>query len=310
MNLRGLRLFRHIVLTGSLGEGAERLNLSASAASRVLSQLEHDCGLTLFSRSRRALELTEDGELFFRQIAQTLTGIDEIRTVASDIRRRTGDWLSVVTAAPIANGLVVPAIARMRAADVPFRCTVNVETRFDIESKVAARGYNLGLISLPVENAIIELDTVPFLRTRLCVLMPEAHPLAGQDEIDTADLAEETFATLAPGQRWRVRLDELMGEAGHTMRVPFETGSTLVTIEMVRAGLGLTLIDAVCGPALPSPGLTMRPVAGQRWITYASLHPKAAPPAPLSNLFLDAVAAHVEETRARIPAMAGLMELL
>ena len=88
MNLRGLRLFRYVVATGSLSEAADRLNLSPSAASRLLTQLEGQLSLTLFSRSRRNLELTDEGALFYQQISNTLDGIDEIPLIARDIRTR------------------------------------------------------------------------------------------------------------------------------------------------------------------------------------------------------------------------------
>ncbi len=309
MNLRALQLFRHIVLTGALSEASGRMNLSTSAASRLISQLEAEIGLTLFSRAKRQLELTEEGELFYRQIANTLIGIEEIRTVSADIRRRTQDWLSIVTAAPLANGLAIPGLAQMRRSGPEFQSTVNVETRFEIESKVAARGYNLGLISLPVENAIIELDVVPFLRSRLGILLPEDHHLASRDMLSIADIAGESFATLAPGQRWRDRLSELMGNKGQTLKAPFETGSTLVTVEMVRQGLGITLIDRICVTLWKGCGLVLRPLEGDYWITYASLHPRG-PRAPLSERFLDAISAHIEDLRERDPQAAEMLELI
>ena len=309
MNLRALQLFRHIVLTGALSDASARLNISVSAASRLLSQLESDVGLSLFSRQRRRLELTEEGQLFFRQIANTLIGIDEIPNVATDIRGRAQEWLSIVTAAPVANGLVVPALARLSAQLPGLQCTVNVENRFDIESKVSVRGYNLGLISLPVENAIIDLQIVQFVRSRLCVLMADTHPLAQRGVIRAEELSGEQFVTLAPGQRWRERLEELMGRAGHPYTITFETGSTVVTVEMVRAGLGITLIDRICAPPLIGNGLVMRPVEGEHWITYASLHPPG-PHAPFAERFLDAVCDHIEDVRSAEPQARDLLELI
>ncbi|KAA2316046.1 LysR family transcriptional regulator [Pseudooceanicola sediminis] len=309
MNLRALQLFRQIVLTGALSEASSRLNISVSAASRLLSQLESDVALTLFSRSRRRLELTEDGELFYRQIANTLLGIDEITRVSRDIRQRSKDWLSVVTAAPLANGLAVPGLARLRDRAAAMQCSVKVESRFEIESKVAARGYNLGLISLPVENAIIDLQIIPFLRSRLCVLMRDTHPLATRRAVTVNDLAGETFATLEAGQRWRNRLEEMLGEAGLSLAAPFESSSTLVTIEMVRAGLGIALLDRVCAPPALGSGLVLRPIAGDHWITYASLHPPGAR-APLAERFLDAVSDAIEDLRARDPQARDLLELI
>jgi DNA-binding transcriptional LysR family regulator len=309
VNLRALQLFRYIVVTGALSEAAERLHVSTSAASRLLSQLEADVGLMLFSRTRRRLELTEEGALFYRQIANTLTGLDEIRTISSDIRRRTKDWLSVVTAPPLANGLAVPGLAQMRRDGVTFECTVNIESRFEIESKVAARGYNLGLISLPVENAIIELDTVPFLRSRLGILLRDGHPLAGREALSISDLEGQDFVTLRPGQRWRARLDQLLGSAGHSVKAPFETGSTMVTVEMVRAGFGMTLIDRVCAPIRPGSGLVLKPLTGDHWITYASLHPRG-PRAPLSERFLDAIHAHFQQLCHDDHQAAEMLELI
>lgn len=309
MNLRALQLFRNIVLTGALSDASDKLNISVSAASRLLSQLESDIGLRLFSRNRRRLELTEEGHLFFRQIANTLIGIDEISKVADDIRGRTQEWLSIVTAAPVANGLVVPALARLSAQMPDLKCTVNVENRFSIESKVSARGYNLGLISLPVENAIIDLEAVQFLRAKQCVLLAESHPLATREKLRPKDLAGQCFVSLTPGQRWRERLEELMGRAGLPYRVAFETGSTMVTIEMVRAGLGITLIDPISGPQTRGNGLVMLPIEGAQWSTYASLHPPG-PRAPLAEQFLDAASDHVEHLRASDPLARDLLELI
>lgn len=309
MNLRGLRLFRSIVMTGSLTEAGERLNLSASSASRLLGQLEDDLQLTLFSRSKRNLELTAEGVQLYQQISNTLDGVDEIPRIAEDIRAHTRNWLSVVTAAPLANGLVVPTIARIRAAGIALQCTVHVESRFQIESKVAARGYNIGLITLPVENQIIPIDIMPFLRSRLTVLMPEDHPLNASDEITVEQLAREKVVTLAVGQRWRDRLEEFFGLAGLRPDIALETGSTLVTVEMVRHGLGLTLIDPMVMPPSAMHGMAMRPLAGDHWITYASIHAKG-PRAELSEVFLDTLAAHVEARRAEEPGMADLLYLI
>lgn len=121
MNLRGLHLLRDIVTTGSLAEAAVRSGLSAPSASRLLSQIEAQLELQLFSRSRRTLALTERGAQLYRQIQNTLNGLDEIPLLAQDLRRQPQNRLTVISAAPLANGLAVPAIAQMWAqVDRPY----------------------------------------------------------------------------------------------------------------------------------------------------------------------------------------------
>lgn len=310
MNLRALHLFREIVLTGSLNDAARRLNSSNSAASRLIMNLEEELNLTLFSRNHRRLELTEDGDLFYRQIMHTLDGLDEIPTLAADIVRRTRSWLSVVTSAPVANGLVSAALAHMRREVPEFRCSVSVETRFDIESKVAARGYNLGLISLPVENSIIALDAVPLLRTRVGVILPRGHPLAELHTIPLEELANEAFVGLCIGQRWRDRANELLGRTGLNPKFWIETNATPLVVSMVRAGLGVSLIDRVCAGLLDDrDAAVFRPLEHEHWITYASLHPQGKRLA-LAEKFLDALTASVELRCAADPDYARDFELL
>lgn len=310
MNLRALRLFREIVLSGSLNEAANRLNTSSSAASRLIVNLEQELNLTLFSRTNRRMELTEDGDLLYRSIMHTLDGLDEIPILAADIGRRTREWLSIVTAAPLANGLVSPALAQLQREGCEFHCSVSVETRFDIESKVAARGYNLGLISLPVENSIISLETVPILQTRLGVVLPRDHPLAAQDSVSLRDIVQEPFIGLRPGQRWRDRIAEVLGRTGLQARVWIETNASPLVISMVRAGLGVSIIDRVCAGLLPEGDMAVfRPLDEAHWITYASLHPTGVR-MPLAERFLDALAASIETRCATDPAFARDMVLL
>ncbi|MDT0682087.1 LysR substrate-binding domain-containing protein [Roseicyclus sp. F158] len=309
MNLRSLQLFRQIVLTGSLAEASRQLNVSSSAASRLLSLLESEINITLFSREKRQLILTDDGDIFYRRLVQTLDGLDEIPTLASDIRNRSHKRLSLVTAAPIARTLVSPALSWMEADGRSMQCSLNVETRFDIESKVAARGYNLGLISLPVENAILDVDVEPILEVGTEVLMPRDHPLAAHERVTVEDIAGERFVALRPGQRWRDRLDRLLGTTGHEAEVAVETSSSIVALQLVRDRLGITLTDRASVDLQQDDAAVLRPLADTHPITYAAIH-APGPRAPLATAFLDAVSEVVEARRAADPAAAAMLELI
>lgn len=308
MNLRSLRLFRRIVITGSLAEASNDLNVSVSAASRLLALLEAELKLPLFSRAKRRLELTEEGDLFYRQVEHILRGLDELGQVSNDIRKRTRERLSLVTAAPIAMGLISPTLAAMRRQAQDFECLINVETRFDIESKVAARAYNLGIISLPIENAIVDLAIEPFLESRLEVAMPVGHPLAERREIDVETLASQPLVALTVGQRWRERLDEVFATGSLQPRIEIETTSTPVVMQLVREGIGLTVVDQVCGQVAGN-GIVMRPLSPERWITYASIHPQG-PRQPLADRFVDAMCDWIESRRNADTAVAENLRLI
>lgn len=309
MNLRSLRIFRRIVTSGSLTQASKELNISPSAASRLISLLEAELSLTLFARHKRRLELTEEGDRFYRETEHILRGLDEMAKVSRDIRHQSSNRLSLVTAAPLAMGLIAPTLALMREQGMDFECIINVETRFDLESKVAARAYNFGIISVPIENAIVDLTIEPFLEARLCVLMPENHPLAERETITTEELALQPLVALCKGQRWRDRMDEVFATAGLTPSLPLETTSTPVVKQLVRDGLGLTIVDRICGRIADGEPLVLRPLAQERWITYATIHPRGPRPL-LAGEFVSSMRRYVMLERSRGAAIAETMRLI
>jgi len=66
MNWDKLRIFYNVAESGSFTHAASRLEITQSAISRQISNLENRMGVPLFHRHARGLILTEQGELLFR----------------------------------------------------------------------------------------------------------------------------------------------------------------------------------------------------------------------------------------------------
>jgi DNA-binding transcriptional LysR family regulator len=206
MNLKALQTFHLVVREGSLAAAAAKLHLSPPAVSRLIRILEDETRLTLFSRARRRLSLTTEGELFFREAQHILEGVGEIPRIASDIRRRALAGVRVITSAPLAVSLVSPALAKLRAAHPLIRCVADIGSRFDLESMVGTRRYDLGIVSLPISHSLVELDASPLCRARAVAVMPASHPLAARARVTARDLRAQPMIALRPGRRrsvWR-----------------------------------------------------------------------------------------------------------
>lgn len=270
MNVKALRLFWGVVETGSLSAAADRLNTSTSAASRLLSLLEAELGLTLFSRQHRRLELTGQGREFYRRTAHILKGVDELAGIAHEVAALSPKPLRLVSTATIAKSLIAPALAVWRGAHPDIGACLDIETRFDMESKVATREYNLGVVSLPQENAIIELEVAPLVAARYEIALPLDHPLADEAAVAVGMLAEIPLIALRSGQRWRQRMDAICTACGAVPRIAFETGSTVIALELVKRGVGATVVDRVCSTLVPA-AYALRPLRHEMWTEYATI---------------------------------------
>ncbi|MEN0040976.1 MAG: LysR family transcriptional regulator [Pseudomonadota bacterium] len=92
-----LRIFHKVANAGSFTRASEVLNLSQSAISRQISELEGEIGVPLFNRHARGLILTEQGEILFTA-TQGITGtLEKVHDELTDFKGTPQGPLRVTT---------------------------------------------------------------------------------------------------------------------------------------------------------------------------------------------------------------------
>lgn len=84
-----LFFFEAAARCGNLTRAAEELYVTQPAVSRMLARMEDHLGIKLFERVRAGIELTEDGKILYKKVAEAFSGIeagiDEIHTRATGL---------------------------------------------------------------------------------------------------------------------------------------------------------------------------------------------------------------------------------
>jgi LysR family glycine cleavage system transcriptional activator len=100
---------RHLSFT----RAAEALSVTQGALSRHVSGLEHWLGVKLFKRGRHGIELTPEGDVYFRLIRNAL---DQIETGTRQLQMRPGEERLRLKLPPtFAIRWLVPRLARFQA---------------------------------------------------------------------------------------------------------------------------------------------------------------------------------------------------
>lgn len=76
MHLSDLHTFAAVAVSGSYTAAARELGVPKSTISRRVARLQEQLGVALFLRSANGLELTQDGEQFFRSVTGPLADIE------------------------------------------------------------------------------------------------------------------------------------------------------------------------------------------------------------------------------------------
>lgn len=113
LNLYSLKYFFDAVDAGSLTKASEANFVTRSAVSQAITRLEQWAGKRLTTHEKKRLELTEEGEMFYRQMREAFKEFEKsIRSTAS----KPGD-LRIGCSNSLIEPVLLPALKKIRPAN-------------------------------------------------------------------------------------------------------------------------------------------------------------------------------------------------
>lgn len=240
LEIRHLQMLSTLARHGSLATTADELNLTASAISHQLKELENYYDITLVNRRTRPVSFTPAGKLALQlannvlpQVARTKADIKRLAHGQAGRLRLASechscfDWLM-----PILN------VYRKEYADVEL----DFATGFEPEPHQMLIDGDIDLLitasDLPIEGIVYE----PLFTYESRLILSPAHRLASQKLIYPDDLADETLIAYPVEQK---RLDVIVGflePANITPKNIRTTELTAMLIQLVASERGVAAL--------------------------------------------------------------------
>ncbi|MEU5887253.1 LysR family transcriptional regulator [Streptomyces sp. NPDC047461] len=262
-----LRTYVTVARLASFSEAARELGYTQSAVSQHIQALEQDLGAPLLTR--RPVLPTAAGERLLEHAGPLLLRLDAAR---ADVVRMAAapEYGLTLAAAPTALGVHVPAA--LPAAGV----TLRVLAREAVPVAVATGTADLGLVDgLAAPSDPLRLPDVAPLNTRgageepVCVLLPDAHPLARRPGLRIADLADARWLDAPDAGLPLAHLRAANGGHGFRPALRYDGTDVRTLTALAAAGRGLTLLPRSAATGIP--GTVAVPVTEPRVVHRTEL---------------------------------------
>jgi DNA-binding transcriptional LysR family regulator len=289
MTLAQLRVLIAVAEHGGFTAAADHTGMSQPAVSRAIATLERELGAALFVRHRDHIALTEAGRRALDRARETLRHFDLIRPdVAAAAGEITGELR--LASLPSATGTLIARLLRAftdRYPQVRVRLFEGVDD--DIRAWLHRGAAEVGVVTLPpATGQVPDLHTVPLSTHDMVAVLPSGHPLAGRETVHLADLEGQPFILTTAGCRPLIMTAS--GAAGVELDVAFEASGPAAILEMVAAGLGVSIVPTLGLPADLGNAVT-RPILPKMTRSLALAVPSQADCGPAARAFLDQAAA-------------------
>lgn len=248
LDIADLHLFLSVVEAGSITRGAERANLALASASERLRHMEADAGVSLLERRPRGVVATEAGEALAHHARLILRQQAALKGELQDFAAGARGTLHLYANTGALTGFLPPRLAPWLAGRPGLHVQLKERTSAEIIRLIAAGLADAGIVSNAVESHALEagLALQPVARDHLVLIAPPGHRLARHKAARLADVLNEPFVGLAPGNALQEHIDEKARAAsqdqrhGLTWRIRMKTFEGLC--EMVAHGVGLGIV--------------------------------------------------------------------
>ncbi len=244
--LAAMQVFAQVVELGSFSKAAERLNLSTTATSRQVAELEAHLQTRLLNRTTRRVSLTESGRAYYERCIQLLGDLEEAEQEAARAAVVPRGTIKLTTSAAFGTRHVAPVIASFLAENPEVRFDVSLSERI---VDLVEEGFDLGIrIGSPGSENLVARKLG---ETRI---VPCASPtyLAAHGAPGVPEQLEQhncfTYEYVTPRNLWRFR-DPQGAERSVRVQGSLHSNNGDFVVEVAARGSGIVFEPAfIVGP--------------------------------------------------------------
>ena len=249
METKALEYILEIARCRSITKAARSLGISQSALSQILLRVEREIGAVIFIRQKRALKLTEAGELYIEAAAKI---VDTKNRFLADLQDLTAErHIRVGVTSQWGMAMLLEILPEFHALfpDVPvelvqrsYSALMSEYAQYRID--IAVSTYHIS-DPLPEEGEVLRKEEMK-------LFVNKNHPFsaahAGESSIPEQLLRTEldgmSFIRSAKGSLSRRMEDAMFERIGFSPRTFCEVNDYITFINLVEANLGFAFVSA------------------------------------------------------------------
>ncbi|MSR57924.1 MAG: LysR family transcriptional regulator [Planctomycetaceae bacterium] len=242
MHLRFVEVFCDVAQRRSFSKGAAAHNLSQSSASQAVSFLEKRLGTKLIDRSKRPLELTPAGRVYFDGCRELLERFRAIEDQVQQFHDRVTGTVRVAAIYSVGLMQMEQSVQTFAERYPEARLRVEYLHPDQVCEQVQNDEADLGLVSFPRPSG--EIVSLDWQRQPMVLVAPPAHRLASQPSIGLSELDGEDYIGFTRDLTIRREVDRWLKRARVAVNVVHEFDNIETIKRAIEIGSGVALLPS------------------------------------------------------------------
>lgn len=240
LDSRHLRLIAEVAQTESVTRAADRLNVTQSAVSHQLREIEEQLGTPIFIRSGRRMLPTPAGRIIVDAAGEVLATIDRVEAQIEQLARHAAGELRVCTHCYTGYSWLPSLVEGLRRRYPSF--VLQVVPEYTMDPIAALLDARLDVAIMNDESDDRRLRHRELFDDEHVAVVPVSHPWAARKFVTPDDIAREPLYLFSRSLENSFIVRKVLRPAGLTPSNATYLQLPEGIIEMVRAGMGATVL--------------------------------------------------------------------
>ncbi|MEE4234908.1 LysR family transcriptional regulator [Pseudomonas viridiflava] len=239
-DLTDLRLFQHVIETGSITAAATRSHLSLPSASARVRAMEASLQAPLLERGRRGVTPTPAGKALAQHARVILQQVERMQFDLADYAKGFKGQVRLLCNTSTLSEHLPERLADFLVAHPNIDVDLQEQTSLRILYALRHGTADIGIVSDAVDAS--DLQTLPFRDDPLTLVMPLDHPLSELTRVSFAEALDEEFVGLSVNSALGIHIEEQALHMGQRMRIRVRAEGFDGVLRMVAHGVGLGIV--------------------------------------------------------------------
>lgn len=262
---RQLLAFCTLVQTGSFTETARELNLTQSAISHSVKNLEEDLRCQLVTRTGRKIHITEDGEELYQHAQAILHQMESARTRIQD-RANWGRGRLRVGASTTACQYILPIVLREFNECFPD-CILSITPADTPELLDKIRHHEIDLAIIVDPGSSKDVTVRKLFTDELVLVTSSNHPFAQKGSTKMTEIAQERLVLYNKTSQTFGAIEQHFRQNKLALQNYIELGSMEAIKELIKINYGVSYLASWSVENEVNMGSLARITTGPRKIT-------------------------------------------
>ncbi len=278
------RIFYETARHSSFSKAASHLYISQSAISQCIRQLESDLDAKLFTRSKRGVSLTKEGEILFQKIENAISSIEQGEMLLARLHHLESGSLIIAAGDSITSHFLLPYLEKFHETYPNIRIEMANSYSHHMLELVKEGKAELAFVNLPAEDD--ELCISPCFEIHDIFVCGSEHKQ--KSSYSWKEIADEPLILLENNSSSRLFLNDIFGKKNIQLEPQIEIAAHDLLIQFASIHLGVScVVKEFSKESLKQKKICemkLEPPVPARSIGYAYL--KGTPLSPAAKEFL------------------------